>query len=151
VFLQINDKIINLKNVSNINILRNNNRIIFNLNYNIELHDKIISDYVYLDTINEDDMKDKLDYLYKDEYFKENFIKQNKKNGYININEISSIKFIKNKNRVIFNLAHPVTFKKYNGDKHITSEFVFVNCINYNEYVKYVQYIYKVTGIIQGE
>ena len=36
-FLQTNDRIINLKNVSNINILGHQNRIVFNLNYNIEI------------------------------------------------------------------------------------------------------------------
>lgn|GEM_PF-5176905 len=148
-FLQTNDRIINLKNVSNINILHDSNRIIFNLNYNIEIQysdkkekSKFISDYVYWDGVNSTDLKYNIDYLLNNSYFKQNFISQLNMKGFININEISSIKFSEKKNRVIFNLSHPITFTDFDGKSKITSEFVYVNCNdihNYNEYVEYVK------------
>lgn len=151
-FLQTNDRIINLKNVSNINILRDSNRIIFNLNYNIEIQyfdkkerrekSKFISDYVYWDGVNSADLKYNIEYLVNDSYFKQNFISQPNMDAFINVNEISSIKFSEKKNRVIFNLSHPITFTDFDGKSKITSEFVYVNCNdmhNYNEYAEYVK------------
>lgn len=150
-FLQTNDRIINLKNVSNINVLKDSNRIIFNLNYNIEIsyYDKhtrtqkrkFISDYVYWDAINAENMTHNLNYLCNKDFFNENFIHQLNGNGFININEISSIKFSEKKHRVIFNLSHPITFTDNEGNEKITSEFVYVNCDDINQYNKYVDYI----------
>lgn len=150
-FLQTNDRLINLKNVSNINILKESNRIIFNLNYNIEIiffdkterreRSKFISDYVYWDAINFEDMTQNLEHLNGNEYFCENFIKQVNDNGFINKNEISSVKFSEKKHRVIFNLSHPITFNDFDGKEKITSEFVYVNCDDFNQYKDYVQYV----------
>lgn len=152
-FLKTNDRIINLKNVSNINILKDRNRIIFNLNYNIEIvtdydSSKQISDYVYWDSINSDDLLQNLDHLEKSKYFKENFIEQIDGQGFINVNEISSIKFSDKKLRVIFNLSHPVTFRDHSGTERITSEFVYVNCRSPQKYKEYVAYVNE---IIKGE
>lgn len=148
-FLNTNDRIINLKNVSNINIIKDNNkgsyRIVFNMNYNIEIgtnySSKFISDYVYWDGINEDDLTRNIIHLNENEYFKNNFINQVQGEGYINKNEISSIKFSEKKHRVIFNLSHPVTFKDFDGNERITSEFVYVNCNDFGIYKEYVNYI----------
>jgi hypothetical protein len=151
-FLQTNERITNLKNVSDINILTKSNRIVFNLNYNIKLHGKMISDYIYWDSDDAKDMSNKLDYLKNDTYFKKNFIDKKDGYGYININCISSIKFNENKNRVIVNLSHTGAYIDNYGNKKITSQFIFVDLKNYDEYVKYVQYIYNKTGITtQGE
>lgn len=146
-FLKTNDRVINLKNVSNINILRDRNRIVFNLNYNIEISTdfdsfgKFISDYVYWDSISGVDLELNLGHLVQNQYFKDNFLKQANGEGYINKNEISSIKFSEKKHRVIFNLSHPVTFKDYDGNERITSEFVYVNCKDFAQYKEYVQYV----------
>lgn len=155
-FLQTNDRIINLKNVSNINVLKDSNRIIFNLNYNIEIsyYDKysrtqkrkFISDYVYWDAINAENMTYNLNYLCNKDFFNENFIHQLNGNGFININEISSIKFSEKKHRVIFNLSHPITFTDNEGNEKITSEFVYVNCDDINQYNKYVDYVKTLTN-----
>lgn len=148
-FLKTNDRLINLKNVSNINILQGErrNRIIFNMNYNIEIYkDKFISDYVYWDAIDAQDLVDNIAYINKNKYFCENFIEQIAGKGYININEISSIKFAEKKNRVIFNLSHPVTFKNYDGEKKLTSEFVYVNCGTFIKYKEYSEYIQNALG-----
>lgn len=151
-FLNTNDRIINLKNVSNINILKDRNRIIFNLNYNIvistdrEDQSKQISDYVYWDAINSEDLKGNLEHLGKSKYFKENFIKQIDGHGFINKNEISSIKLSEKKYRVIFNLSHPVTFRDNQGVERITSEFVYINCRNPQKYKEYVNYVQSEIG-----
>ena len=144
-FFKINDRIINLKNVSNINVLRDKNRIVFNLNYNIQItaghkNLKYISDYVYWDSINYEDLLRNLVYLNENEYFKNNYLNQIDGNGYININEISSVKYSDKKRRVIFNLSHPVTFIDFDGNEKITSEFVYVNCTEdqYSDYIKYI-------------
>lgn len=149
-FLQTTDRIINLQNVSNINILKDTNRIIFNMNYNIEIShfDKVskrektkyISDYVYWDARDKEDLSENLMSL-NTQYFVENFIKQASGNGYINKNEISSVKFSDKKYRVIFNLSHPVTFTDFDGKEKITSEFVYVNCNDLKSYDTYVNYV----------
>lgn len=150
-FLQTTDRVINLQNVSNINILKDSNRIIFNMNYNIEISyfdkvskrekNKFISDYVYWDAYAHNDMMANLKSLQTSKYFKEHFIQQTAGNGFINKNEISSVKFAENKRRVIFNLSHPVTFTDFDGKEKITSEFVYVNCSDLNQYDSYVNYV----------
>lgn len=144
-FLQTNDRIVNLQNVSNINILEDRNRIIFNLNYNIEISSygkpKLISDYVYWDSSNHVDFSNNLLSLTQNEFFIENYIYQINGNGFINKNEISSVKFSDKKNRIIFNLSHPVTFKDFEGNDKITSEFVYVNCKDYAGFKEYKAYI----------
>lgn len=150
-FLQTNDRIINLQNVSNVNILKDSNRIIFNMNYNIEIvyfdkvsrreKSKFISDYVYWDADSSNAMANNLKELQSTQYFKDSFIKQTAGNGFINKNEISSIKLAEKKNRVIFNLSHPVTFTDFDGKEKITSEFVYVNCSDLNQFKAYVNYV----------
>lgn len=153
-FLKTNDRLINLKNVSNINILKDINknkfRIIFNMNYNIEIqngnHSKFISDYVYWDSINKQDLEQNIVHLEGNKYFQDNFISHAEKTGFININEISSVKLSEKKHRVIFNLSHPVTFRDFDGKEKITSEFVYVNCVDFKQYNQYVQYIQNEIG-----
>lgn len=149
-FLQANDKVVNLKNVSNINII-NDKRIIFNMNYNIEItyfdktarteKTKLISDYVYWDAKDSQEMVKNLENIKKFKYFNDNFINQGIGNGFINKNEISSVKFADVKNRVIFNLSHPVTFVDFNGKEKITSEFVYVNCLSLEQFKLYSEYV----------
>jgi hypothetical protein len=148
-FLKTNDKIINLKNVSNINILEK--RIIFNMNYSIEIFkNKFISDYVYWDALNLDDLDENLKKLFLNDYFNKNFFKKLDGKGFINKNEISSIKFDKNKNRVIFNLSHPVTFKDSKSIEKLTSEFVYVNCNTIDKYNLYINNIKETFGELNG-
>lgn len=153
-FIKTNDRIVNLKNVSNINILGDRKRIIFNLNYNIQIASnyktKFISDYVYWECSDAETLATNLKTIYDDTFFSDNFINQIDERGFVNKNEISSIKFSEKKNRVIFNLSHPVTFKDYDGNERLTSEFVYVNCKNYNEYTEYKEYIKTKIGETDG-
>lgn len=149
-FIQTADRIINLKNVSNINILIDRNRIVFNLNYSIDINangrTKLISDYVYWDAVSKDNLELNIRHLGSNNYFKDNFLTQPSEYGFINLNEISSVKLSEKKNRVIFNLSHPVTFKDFDGNERITSEFVYVNCKDVNEFKKYVEYVKIILG-----
>lgn len=158
-FIETPDHIVNLANVSNINVLRDTFRIVFNMNYFIDLGTqsglKRISDYVYWDAKSEDEFLDHLDYLKHNSFFDNNFL-DHPNSAYVNKNEISSVKFDDNKFRVIFNLSHPVTFKKHQRPpkswgtvappapqetSKCTSEFVYANCANHHHYQAYSRYI----------
>lgn len=155
-FLKTNDRIINLKNVSNINVQSEGikKRIIFNLNYTIEISNyntnKFISDYVYWDAVSDHNLVQNLKYLEDHQYFKDNFINKSGGKGFININEISSIKFAEKKHRVIFNLSHPITFKDHDGNERITSEFVYSNCKSFEEYKEYKEYVNNKIGEVHA-
>ena len=140
-FFKTNDRLVNLHNVSNINFLNNSNRVVFNLNYHIELSTKpgtkLISDYVYLDGRNSEDYDFIVTNIINNEFIQENFLLH--PNGYININEISSVKFSDKKLRVIFNLSHPITFIDEFHFKRITSEFVYVDFDEVSEYKEFVK------------
>lgn len=147
-FIQLDNMLVNLQNVCNINIKNDSykKRIIFNMNYNIEINTnnglKMISDYVYWDSHSETHIVDSVEELYNNDYFVNNFIHQGSpKKGYININEISSIKYSPHKNRVIFNLSHPISFVDYDKSVKVTSEFIFVDFNTTNELNDYVEYI----------
>lgn len=144
-FLQTNDRIINLRNVSNINVLNDRNRIVFNLNYNIEIVNenskKLISDYVYWDAVDGINLKENLSRLMANTYFTDNFLRDSTRTVFINLNEISSIKYSEKKHRVIFNLSHPVTFRDHEKKHSVTSEFVYVNCNSFAQYKEYVNYV----------
>jgi hypothetical protein len=124
------------------------------LNYNIQMgmdnnrNPKYISDYVYWDSINEEDLIKNIIHLNTNEYFLENFIDQLNGDGYINKNEISSVKFSEKKNRVIFNLSHPITFTDYTKTDKITSEFVYVNCSSEGEFETYSE---KIKTALEGK
>ena len=147
-FIELNEsQIVNLSKVSNINILNKNMyRIIFNLNYSIEINkNKLISDYVYWDFKNLKELNDGLNLIFENTYFASNFINNTNVNNFINVNEISSIKFIKDKLRIIFNLSNPITFTTNNNEKRITSEFVYSNCLDENQFNEYKDYVIKET------
>ena len=149
-FLQTNDRTINLRNVSNINVLNDRNRIVFNLNYNIEIVNenstKLISDYVYWDAVDSSDLKENLSRLVANTYFTDNFLRDSTSTAFINLNEISSIKYSEKKHRVIFNLSHPVTFRDHDKKERITSEFVYVNCSSFAQYKDYLNYVKSIFG-----
>lgn len=142
-FIKTNDRLVNLENVSNINILPHEKRIVFNLDYSIEIIQdgelKYISDYVYWDLIDDANFKYALEVIGKNVYIHANFIPHEK--GFINRHEISSIKFSDKKNRVIFNLSHPVTFMDFSGHSRITSEYVYVDFKNYGDYSAYADLV----------
>ena len=101
-FIQTNDRLINLENVSNINVIHEVNerferyRIVFNLNYCIEMQinkyeTKFISDYVYWDCNTIEELIQNVDYIQKMRYFKNNFIISSDDSTFINVHQISSV------------------------------------------------------------
>lgn len=141
-FIDIDDKIINLSNVSNVRIIKkeNNYRLIFNMNYSIEMviknEKRLISDYIYVVRNTPSELDSIIEKLLKNWYFNSFFIEKSG-DGYINIDSVGSIKFDSSKMRVIFNLCHPVTF----NTNEITSEFVYVNFNNKTDFTEYVKYV----------
>lgn len=145
-FLEIEDKILNLQNISNVNILKNRRRIVFNMKYSIEIDSedkhsnkkikKMISDYVYLDSKDKAEFNENLSNLKMNSYFKKYFLKGTNYN-YINVNCISSIKFSEDKLRTIFNLSNSVSFNDFNKNQKLTSEFIFVNHDSYEDFIDY--------------
>jgi hypothetical protein len=148
-FLKTSSRLINLKNVSSINIVKEKFRIIFNLNYSIHIQtgtgSKHISDYVYWDGISASDLESNIEHVEKNIFFKLNFLSKIN-NGWVNINQISSLKFSEKKNRVIFNLSHPVSFKDMENNTRATSEFVYVDCQNSEKFKQYVEYVNQIIG-----
>lgn len=140
-FFKTSSRIINLTNVSNINIIKENFRVVFNMNYYVDIHKgketNKISDYVYWDFLNLEEMNKSLSTLYENKYFMENFLYNGNK-CFINTKSISSIKFDSNKNRVIFNLSHPITYTNKNFEKKVTSEFVYSNFKDNEKYKSFV-------------
>lgn len=169
VFLTIdNDRKLNLKHVSSISLDYSRDKIIFKLDYAInpiikkgndlnydnsdvvnstKSHDmrKISTGYIYTYGI-----QDVLNRLYLVPYFDDNFIKKNLKPddhddlGYINLENVTSIKFESNKNRVVINFSNSVTFYDYNTkDNILTSEFLYLDFLSDERFKNYVDYINK--------
>ena len=63
-FLRTNDRVVNLQNVSNINIIQDEKRIAFNMNYYIEIKSKgriiKISDYAYWDAVSDTNFEENI-------------------------------------------------------------------------------------------
>jgi len=146
-FIKTNDRLVNLKNVSDIKFISKQNRIVFNMTYSVSFgkDSKLISDYVYWDSSNSYEFEAKIDQISKNSYVCSNYIDR-RDNGFVNIDEISSIKTIDFKKRVIFNLSHPVTFRAANGESNITSEFIYLNFDTTEEYQVYIDRMNVILG-----
>ncbi len=137
-FLKVNDKIVNLNNVGDVNILLNRNRIVFNMNCSVVIDDyngdeKQISDYVYWDGEDDEEFENMLHILRENSLIQENFIEYY--NGYVNLSEISSIKYLPLRYRIIFNLSNNITFYDKEKKKNkITTKYIFIDCKSENEY-----------------
>jgi len=149
-FLKTDDRLINLVNVSSINV--SGTRIIFNMNYSIELDlrgkKKLISDYVYWDSNTNEEMLQKLETikLLNDSAFNfdDLFFEKPHNTGFINIEEVSSIKFIDEKLRVIVNLSHTISYMDKRGNTSLTSDFVYVNSRSRDDYDVFKEYVQSV-------
>lgn len=139
-YIEINNTIVNLTNVSTIVFLKDQNRIVLNYGYGVELKksNKTISDYMYVDFDSDEAYNNGLYELSKNRFIVNTFIKH--QNGLINKNKISSIKFEHEKTRVIFNMSHAITIANKAKEEILATEFVYVSLqTGYNEYVNYVK------------
>jgi hypothetical protein len=120
-----NRKKVNLKNVSNINKNIDRYRVVYNMNYSVIMpvknKNKQISDYVYEDLSTNILFSDTITALRRNPYIMANFFEWDR--GFVNLNEISSIKYETNK--IIINLSNPVSAYNHN-EEIITSEFVYI-------------------------
>lgn len=141
-FIGVQDSFINLSAVSNINILPNQNRIVYNFCYPILLttkgESKIISDYQYDDFSDTKSFIQKIKELSQNDYINNGFIRR--ENGFINKSKISSFKCQEDKMRVIFNMQHSIEIESRKGTT-IAPEFVYVNFKTLNEYMEFIEYL----------
>ncbi len=136
---EIKNQIINLDHVSSIAFDNENYRIIFNLDYGVEIDvnsaikgkkvKKLITDYIYVNFDSLEDFSSATTKLNEALSKISNFIKKPASgNGYINLNRVSSVKFDNSKNRIIFNFANSIDFMNHNAQNaqfKITSEFIY--------------------------
>ena len=134
-FVEFEDKNINLEHVSSITILKN--KIALDMDCVAEVKDnqgqKMISYYVYCS---------KQFNVTENEYVKNNFIEYNGINHiYINLDHISVIKYIKDKNRIIVNLSHSTTSAGYGREMRMTSKFIYCDFNSSDEFEDFKYYI----------
>ncbi len=149
-FKTADSKLVNLQNVTSIAfeeyIDRNNKekfKIIFNMNYGVSLRsnpEKLISDYVYSVYNNREEFEDSLNILMElvPEY---RWIKA-KEPRIINPYHISFLTQDDKRNRIIINLATSASF--HGNSSSITSDFVYINCSDRQEYETKLKQIQEV-------
>jgi hypothetical protein len=89
-----------------------------------------------------------LNNIVKVPYFNDNFInKQLDRDdhddlGFINLENVTSVKFEYDKNKVIFNFSNSVTFyDKFEKTNNLVSEFLYLNFISDTRFKKYIDYV----------
>lgn len=120
------EKVVNLSSVSNIVFIKNEHRVIFNMNYACSIssmgakRSAELADYIYWDTYTDEDIVK----LKNSQYIKDNFISFPGFNRLVNKNSIASVKFDYERKRIIINLNCSIRLKP---DEHLSSDFIFVN------------------------
>ena len=132
-FFVKDNQIVNLQNVSTIKIHREKNRIIFNLNYSIQVErngsERLRADYVYWDFDDPETLDTVFEKITKAKFVKENFLNLDEGGLLVNKASISSVKFERNSNRLIFNLNNLRDFSNPKAGIHTTSDFFFVDYV----------------------
>ena len=99
-FFVKDNQIVNLQNVSTIKIHREKNRIIFNLNYSIQVErngsERLRADYVYWDFDDAETLDTVFEKITKAKFVKENFLNLDEGGLLVNKASISSVKFERN-------------------------------------------------------
>lgn len=143
-YIEVNNKFVNLSNVSTINFLASQNRVVLNFAHPIEISklDKMISEYTYIDFDTDEQYETYIKGLFLNKYIQAEYISKDFKGelGLINKSKISSFKFEAFKNKVIFNMNHAISVTNKYNQYSISTEFVYVNCESH-EYEKYVNYV----------
>ena len=133
---------INYNHVNSVKYIDETRRIVFNFDYSVEIEAngerKLISDYTYFDYKTDEEYenaKEKYDRVLKTQ---QGFMRLTN-NFYINFSKVSSIKAaMKNgKHRVIFNFSNPTSYRDEKNQKFITSDFMFLDFENEDEYTKF--------------
>lgn len=139
-FVTVGNDLVNLKNISNINIDKKRNRIVFNFGYSVKMNDssenKLISDYYYWDCKDFDDVQRKIQYLKIFPDFKKMFIETPR--GFVNRDHISTVRFLPERRRVIINFSNQITHKNKKNEQIMIPEFLYINFDTENEYLDFV-------------
>ena len=127
-FITIDNKLVNLERVSNIRVVKKSNKIFFNMNYSIQIDNKMISDYIEVNYDELHKLSMTIASLQLNEYIQENFISYY--GGLINKNCVSSIKPELDRLKICINLSNPVSFRSPDLSKlnETTSDYIFINC-----------------------
>ncbi len=120
-FVQVQDYAINLRNVSSFKI--SPKRLIFNMNYSVSGKSGLISDFIFINEFNNEDINKVMD----NKYFKENFFKIYNGNSdvYVNKNSVVSYKYEKDKNRYVLNFNSAHTYEFSPGVQKTMAEFMY--------------------------
>ena len=172
-FLRLDDdKYINLEHVSHISLDYSRDKIIFKMDYAINvmqkkrgedknsqeynLYDenfnkemintkKIVTGYIYSFGVS-----DCLKKLQNIPFFKDNFVQKTlnvddaNDIGWMNLDKVTSLKFDHDRNRVVINFANSVTYYDFSRKEEIlTSEFLYLDFINDEKFNAYVDYLRK--------
>jgi len=138
-------KTVNIDQVSNIGIDTKKLRIIFNLQYSINIFGKQTPDYVYFeydDIVNLHRAIKSLLEVIKDDFL----ISSDKSQRLVAKKCISSINFIERQKRIVFNLNYDITHP--NDSRKLTSDFVFWTFNDDAEYFSDYEKLKKITQII---
>jgi len=123
------EKIINLKNVSTIQLDSERKKIIFNFINSINIMDRETPDYCYQNFKTPEETEEAFEALKQTRYIKENFIiskKQTNRGEILNKNFITSINIDERRKRIIFNLNFSITIFDTKLQKPIKiSKFVY--------------------------
>jgi len=155
-YLCIDEKFINLEHVSCISLDYSRDKIIFQMDYAIQINEKNRKDNSNRSKITERrittgyivvyGIQDGLNLLKTKKYFNQFFIQKGLKNdvenvGYINLEKITSIKYEPDKNRVIINFSNTVSYYDFEKGEVLTSEFLYLNFLSDTQYENYVEYL----------
>lgn len=133
----VNNRVINLENVSTIKVDEVKERIYFNMNFAIQnSNGTYIQDYVYVKNT-----EDTLNSIINNLNTCAGFIKYDK-NKWVNLKQISSMKYDKESKRIIMNLSNPHTYEFQHGSK-VLAEFIYMENVTEDDFL-------RITNIIRG-
>ena len=125
----VNNRVINLENVSTIKVDEVKERIYFNMNFATQnSNGTYIQDYVYVKNT-----EDTLNSITSNLNTCDGFIKYDE-NKWINLKQISSMKYDEESKRVIMNLSNPHTYEFRHGSK-VLAEFIYMENVTEDDFL----------------
>ena len=150
-FININNKWINLKNVSTIIFNEKENLIYFNFSNSIKIINKETSDFYEVKFENKNDYENTKEKILKNKYVKNHFLIHKSQNEIVNKEKINTITI--DKNKIIFNLSHSIEIEdKITKKRKKISKFVYWKFDNENEAKNtFLSINFKFTKTCKGE
>jgi len=123
-FININNKWINLKNVSTIIFDEKENLIYFNFSNSIKIINKETSDFYEAKFNNKNDYENTKENILRNKYVKNHFLMHKSQNEIVNKEKINTITI--DKNKIIFNLSHSIEIEdRITKKRKKISKFVY--------------------------